>query len=71
MEAVECPAEKFVRFKEGRADPLKGFDLASNSIRTMELWFFKKIYLTTLFSWVLEGVKPFQNARVSDKEGLS
>lgn len=66
MEAVECPAGKFVLCKEGRADPLKAFDLASNSIRTRELWFKKKIYLTPLFSWGLEGVKPLQKARVGE-----
>lgn len=31
VEALECPAGKFVLFKEGMAGPLKGFDLVSNS----------------------------------------
>lgn len=66
VEALECPAEKLVLFKEGRADPLKGFDLANNSIRAMALWFLKKIYLTASFRWVLQGVKPFRKAGVGE-----
>lgn len=39
VEALEHPPEKLVLFKEGGADPLKGFDLTSNS----ELSFKKKL----------------------------
>lgn len=40
MEALECPAEKFVLVKEGRGDPLKVFDLVSNLIRAYDFFFF-------------------------------
>lgn len=67
MEALECPAEKSVLFKKGRADPLEGFDLVSNLIRAMiDYLFIFKIFLTATCLCVLDGVKPVWRARVNE-----
>lgn len=52
MEALECPAEKFVLFfKEGRADPVKGFDLVSDFITALVLRFIRQQHVVE--SWVV------------------
>lgn len=51
MEALECLAEKFVLFKEGRADPVKGFDLVSNFITALVLRFIRQQHVVE--SWVV------------------
>lgn len=51
-------------FKEARADLLKGFDVASNSSPSYDI--FLKVFLTILFSRILEGVKPVWRAGVDE-----
>lgn len=60
---LNATTEKFVLFKESKADPLDCFDLVSNSVRAM---IFLKIHLTAMYSGVLESVKPLWRARAHE-----